>query len=61
MAHDFVKALRDAGDSVESKRIDGCSHNTIVFRLNRPDDPTAAALLPFIAKYGGTGKPDAKP
>jgi acetyl esterase/lipase len=57
MAQEFVKAMQDAGAPVECKRIDGCNHNNIVFRLHNADDPTAAALLPFIAKYGGKPKP----
>jgi acetyl esterase/lipase len=57
MAKEFVKSLQDTAVPVECKRIDGCNHNNIVFRLHNADDPTAAALLPFIAKYCGKPKP----
>jgi acetyl esterase/lipase len=60
MAMEFSQALEDAGDLVETHRIDGCDHNFILFRLNRPDDPAAAALLAFLDKYGGP-RGDVKP
>lgn len=50
MADEFTKALKDAGNSVERKCIDGCDHNMICFRFNKKDDPTAAAVLPFLEK-----------
>jgi acetyl esterase/lipase len=53
MAVEFAQALEDAGDAVEVRRIDGCTHNTILFKLNQADDPAAAALLAFVGKYGG--------
>jgi acetyl esterase/lipase len=53
MAVEFSKALEDAGDAVELRRIDGCTHNNILFKLNQTDDPAAAALLTFVGKYGG--------
>ena len=53
MAVDFGKALDDAGDSAEVHRIMGCDHNFILFHLDRPDDPAAAALLAFLDKVGG--------
>ena len=57
MAMDFAAALKDAGDSVEIHKIDGCDHNFILFNLADPDDPTAAALLAFLDKHGGGPKP----
>jgi arylformamidase len=53
MAVEFAKALEDSGDAVEVRRIDGCTHNNILFKLNQADDPAAAALLAFVGKYGG--------
>jgi acetyl esterase/lipase len=53
MAVEFAKALKDAGDAVELQRIDNCTHNNILFKLNQTDDPAAAALLAFLGKYGG--------
>jgi len=53
MAVEFGKALEDAGDAVDVCRIDGCTHNNILFKLNQADDPAAAALLAFLGKYGG--------
>jgi arylformamidase len=50
MARDFRDALQDAGSPVELCQIDGHSHNSIVFWLNQPDDPTAKAMLQFIAR-----------
>jgi acetyl esterase/lipase len=50
MARQFARALREVGDSVELERIPDCHHNFILFRLSRPGDPTAAALLPFIER-----------
>jgi acetyl esterase/lipase len=61
MAAEFAKALEDAGDPVELRRIDGCEHNFILFRLDRPGDPTAAALLDFLHKYGGDPSKETKP
>jgi acetyl esterase/lipase len=61
MARDFAAALQKAGDAVEIARIAGCTHNSILFKLDQPDDPAAAALLPFIARYGGKAKADATP
>ena len=52
MAVEFTKALEDAGDAVELQRIDGCTHNNILFKLNQADDPAATALLAFLNKYG---------
>ena len=52
MAAEFAKALEDAGDVVEFRRIDGCTHNNILFKLDQADDPAAAALLAFLGKYG---------
>jgi acetyl esterase/lipase len=49
MAREFGKALADKGNRVEVKRIDGTDHIMILFTMSRPDDPTAAALLKFIA------------
>ena len=53
MATDFAQALRDAGDSVDLRRIPDCDHNFILFKLDRPGDPAAAALLDFLGRYGG--------
>jgi acetyl esterase/lipase len=53
MAVEFGKALEDAGDAVEVRRIDGCTHNNILFKLNQENDPAAAALLAFLGKFGG--------
>ena len=53
MALQFGKALTAVGDSVEVQRILGCDHNFILFTLDKPDDPAAAALLAFLDKYGG--------
>ena len=53
MARQFGKALKDAGDAVEVERVPGCDHNFILFKLDRRDDPAAAALLAFLDKYGG--------
>ena len=53
MAREFGKALAAAGDPVEVERIAGSDHNFILFKLDRPGDPAAAALLAFLDKYGG--------
>ncbi len=53
MARQFGKALKDASDAVEVERVPGCDHNFILFKLDRRDDPAAAALLAFLDKYGG--------
>jgi acetyl esterase/lipase len=50
-AQEFGKALEDAGNRVEIQRIDGCNHNRILFTLALADDPTAAALLKFLATH----------
>jgi acetyl esterase/lipase len=55
MAREFGAALRDAGAPVEVRRVPGCDHNVICFRLRRPGDPTAAALFEFLEKHGGGG------
>ena len=61
MAVEFDKALEDAGDPVEMRRIDGCDHNFILFKLDRPGDPAAAAMLEFLGKYGGLPAGEARP
>ncbi len=48
MTEEFRDALQKAGDPVEMCSIEGHTHNTIVFRLNQPNDPTAQAILKFI-------------
>jgi acetyl esterase/lipase len=53
MAREFRDALEKAGVPVELCPIDGCHHNTILFRLHRPNDPTAEALLRFVEKIKG--------
>jgi acetyl esterase/lipase len=49
MAKEFGRKLRDTGHAVEEQRIPGCHHNTILFRLSEREDPTAKALLAFLA------------
>jgi acetyl esterase/lipase len=53
MANDFGKALREAGNTAEVRQVPGCTHNTILFRLNRPDDAAANLLLEFVTTYAG--------
>ena len=53
MALQFSQALKDDDDPVEVQKIDGADHNFILFKLDRPNDPAAAALLAFLDKYGG--------
>jgi acetyl esterase/lipase len=48
MAREFRDALVKAEVPVTFSPIEGHSHETMVFRLNRPDDPTARAVLSFI-------------
>jgi acetyl esterase/lipase len=50
MARDFRDALEKAGAPVELCPIDGHNHNTIVLRLDNPDDPTAKTILQFLAR-----------
>ncbi len=61
MAAEFTRALQDAGDPVEMRRIDGVDHNFILFKLDQPNDPAAAALLDFLDKYAGAPFKEAKP
>ncbi|HVS40336.1 MAG TPA: alpha/beta hydrolase [Gemmataceae bacterium] len=60
MAREFAKALKDKGDPVEIEKIPHCDHNFILFKLDQPHDPAAAALLAFLDKYGGP-RTDTKP
>jgi acetyl esterase/lipase len=53
MAVDFTRALREAGNEAEWRRIRGTRHNTIVFSLNDAGNPTARAMLDFIAHCTG--------
>ncbi len=53
MAQEFGKALKAARDPVEVERIPNSDHNFILFKLDQPNDPAAAALLAFLDKYGG--------
>jgi acetyl esterase/lipase len=48
MAREFRDALVKDDVPVTFGSMAGHSHNTIVFRLNRPEDPTARAILSFI-------------
>lgn len=49
MAREFRDALVKAGVPVKFGSISGHSHNTIAFRMNRPNDPTARAILDFLS------------
>jgi len=51
MSQDFAKALREQGNKAEVMQIDRTHHNTILFRLQRPDDPTARVLLRFLEPF----------
>ncbi len=50
MADEFSAALRKAGNKVECKEIDGCSHRTIVNRLHNDDDETTRLVLDFVKR-----------
>jgi acetyl esterase/lipase len=58
MARDFAAALRKKGNTVEARTIPGSVHRNILFHLSEADDPSAKALLDFVAKYT---KPAKKP
>jgi acetyl esterase/lipase len=53
MADAFGKALREAGNTAEVRQVPGCTHNTILFHLNRPDDAAAKLLLEFVTRVRG--------
>jgi acetyl esterase/lipase len=44
----FAKALKAAGDSVQLDRIADSNHDSILFRIPRPEDPTAKVVLAFL-------------
>ena len=52
MARAFHDALTKAGSPAELTCIKGHNHNTIMFRLQRPNDPTAKAVLHFLDRLG---------
>jgi acetyl esterase/lipase len=51
MASEFVKELKESDVPVELKRIDHVNHNTILWRMNRSDDPVAKAVRGFLDEY----------
>jgi acetyl esterase/lipase len=50
MAEDFADALRKAGDRVEMKEIDGCTHRSIVLQLHSDSEEAGKALLDFVRR-----------
>ncbi len=50
MAREFHAALKKAGSAAELCPIDDRNHNTIMFRLHQPDDPTGARILAFLQR-----------
>jgi acetyl esterase/lipase len=50
MTADFATALRKAGDKVDTKEIDGCTHRTIVLQLHDCDSDAGKAVLDFIRR-----------
>jgi acetyl esterase/lipase len=50
MAEDFEAALRKAGNAVEVKEIDGCTHHNIVKLLHRNDNEATRSVLAFIRR-----------
>jgi acetyl esterase/lipase len=57
MTEDFAAALRKAGDKVEVKEIDHCTHRTIVLQLHEEDSDAGKVVLDFIRR---TTAPDAE-
>jgi acetyl esterase/lipase len=57
MTEDFAAALRKAGDQVEAKEIDHCTHRTIVLQLHEGDSEAGKVMLDFIRR---TTAPDAE-
>lgn len=51
MANEFSRALKAQGNQVDFSRIAGSHHNTILFRLSHPGDPTAEALVRFLNQF----------
>jgi acetyl esterase/lipase len=48
----FGAALKEAGNDVELRKMDDCNHNSIVFRITRPGNPTAEAVLAYLKQHG---------
>ena len=51
MAKEFGKALADAKNDVEVRRIDNRDHNTLMFRARNADDVVLQALVKFIEAH----------
>lgn len=60
MATEFAQELRKAGNTAEQKRIPGCHHNAILFRLDEVGDPTAKALMEFLDSHAKRPKAPGK-
>jgi len=56
-AAEYADTLRKVGADVTVEKIADADHNTIAFRLARPDDPTAKAIGAFLKR----AMPEARP
>ena len=53
MARDFARALRKAGDEVETLVVKGRDHENVMFRASTADDPVAQAIERFVRTHTG--------
>jgi acetyl esterase/lipase len=51
MAEDFAAALRKAGNQVQLKQIDDCTHRSIVTHLHSEQEEAGKALLEFVRRH----------
>lgn len=52
MAEEFVQALQKKKIDVEPLKVPDRRHSSVIFRAVTRDDPTARAILDFVAKHG---------
>jgi acetyl esterase/lipase len=47
----FTRVMKEAGNSVQLERMEGCDHTSILFRVRRPENATGQVLLAFLKGY----------
>jgi acetyl esterase/lipase len=55
MAEDFAAALRKAGDSVQTRTIEGSTHRSILFGMHQDRSEAGQALLDFVFRHTARG------
>lgn len=47
----FARVMKEAGNSVQLEQMAACDHDSILFRIQRPDNETGKVMLAFLKAY----------